>query len=226
MNDLYFEVMNQIQTNEELCSFFNTILKHSDLYLFGGAARNYLDNDFENIRDLDFVVKFRNNYDTLETYISNSISFSRNSFNGYKLMCDNVSIDIWEMENTWAFKQKKLTPSPENLLKSVFLNVDSVVYSMNQKRFVSECDYHYKDILDNKILDIVLEENPSIELNLLRALVLQQRYELNFSNNLKSLFSKYQNNINFIDTLLQLQKKHYKKQIFTRERIENVLKTY
>lgn len=223
MKDLSQSVMERIESNEQFNIFFKNILNYSDIYLFGGAVRNYLDDEFENIRDFDFVIEFKNDKDSIAKFISNDLKYKRNRFNGYKIYLNDISIDMWEMKDTWAFSKSKLKPSPENLLKSVFLNLDSVLYSMNECTYINECNQQYLSNKRNKILDIILEDNPCIDLNLLRAIIMQEKYELSFSNSLKKMFLDRYNDVNFINSLMHIQYAHYNKEVFKKSYIEKVV---
>lgn len=226
MSKLYNKVINQINSNKSVQLFFNSIFEHAEVYLFGGAVRDYLDENFDNVRDFDFVVDFQNKNDAIENYINNCINYKKNRFNGYKIFLDDISIDIWEIQNTWAFKEKKLDISAQNLLNSVFLNIDSVVFSMNQKNYINNCDFKYKEILKNQVLDIVLEENPFLKLNLLRALIFHEKYNLDFSDRLKTLYKNYRDLELLSKELVEIQTKHYKKQILSEKSIQTIIKDY
>lgn len=223
MKNLYSAVIQQIEEDKQMSTFFYEILNSANVYLFGGAVRNYLDNDFGNVRDLDFVIEFKNVEDTIEKYIGKNIKYKKNQFNGYKFSLKGICIDMWELKDTWAFKEGKIQPSVQNLLDSVFLNIDSVVYSMNEQDYVNECNCKYKEIIQNQVLDVVMEDNPCVELNLLRALVLREKYRLIFSDELKRIFHHYEEKSGFFNELIQLQNKHYGKQVLSIKSIEKML---
>lgn len=223
MKELHQCVMDQIERNKEMTLFFNNIMDNSNVYLFGGAVRDYLDYNFENARDLDFVVDFKNNSDTIEKFMINDLKYQKNRYNGYKIFLNGISIDMWEMKDTWAFAKRKLQQSPQNLLNSVFLNFDSVLYSMNECSYINECNYKYLMRRKNKVLDIVLEDNPFIDLNLLRALVMRKKYNLSFSDNLNRILEKRYNEVDLISSLMDLQQSHYKAEILTKCYIEKAL---
>lgn len=68
--------------------------------------------------------------------------------------------------------------SKENLAKSVYLNIEGIVYNKSKI---------YDELFSTSIskLDVNLEVNPQVELNFLRALVFKDKYKeeykLNFS---------------------------------------------
>ena len=168
-NNLYECLICTLENNKLALEFLRAIMEKANLYLFGGAVRDYLDDDFVNFRDLDFVVEFTSSKDLrIHDFIAetNNTYYKTNRFNGYKICFDNLHIDIWELNDTWAFKQNKLEATPENLIKSVFLNMDGLAYLLNENKYLQDCDKVYQRIKQSHYLDIVLDDNPFIELNL------------------------------------------------------------
>mgnify|MGYP004710445815 CR=1 FL=1 len=92
-------------------NFVNKLAKEVDLLVFSGVIRDFYLGYHGEIRDLDLVVK--NNFHQFESLIKNfeDIKFIQNSFGGYKLTVSNITIDIWNAEDTWAFKERKVTNS-------------------------------------------------------------------------------------------------------------------
>jgi len=191
------------------------ILSDSTVYLFGGAIRDYLNGELDYSRDLDFVIDSGNGVSIdISKYIAGftDVSYKTNRFNGYKIKFRNyIDIDIWNLNDTWAFKNDKLYPSAENLIKSVYLNIDALVYSLNQDIFLNNCDVKYSQIKKDRMLDIVFDETPYEELNLLRALVFHKKYSLFFSKILRKRLLHYYNSDQNIAVyrLMELQKEHY-----------------
>lgn len=220
MKSLVDEIQNTLNKNEEAKLFLNGLLKISYVYLFGGGVRNYLDNHFDEFRDLDFVIKSKNNdYINLESYISkfSSIKYYKNRFGGYKINFNNIMFDIWNLEDTWLFKQGLKPPTLTNLIHSVYLNMDSLLYLLNEDKFIDDCDKRYKQILGKKIIDIVNYKTPCEELNLLRALVMKKKYSFSFSPNIKARFNEYlkEKSSMFIEELVHLQQEHYKEDLIS-----------
>lgn len=213
---------SKIKKDKTSLTFITNLMKDSEVYLFGGAVRDYLENNLDSFRDLDFVVKSKSCQSIdIEHYIPTQTKFSRNRYNGYKIYFSDFIVDIWNIENTWAFKNHKLQTSVENLLNSVYLNIDSLVYLLNEERFINDCDKVYESIKLKKQLDIICKETPYETLNLLRAIIYKNKYSLEFSDNLIHQFYKYvnDNNYNLIDEFMKLQKEHYKEYIIDKSEI-------
>jgi hypothetical protein len=159
-------------------SLINQLQQCGEVLLFGGAVREYNDTRFNSMpRDFDLVINKGDNNINLEDILKN-FSYKKNRFDGYKLQVDSLEFDIWELEKTWAFKENKVQCSQEEysykLQDTVFLNIDSVVYNLTTKELYNK---KYKEAMKNKELDVILEENPYKELNIMRALVFKKKIQ-------------------------------------------------
>lgn len=216
MNSYLTETLfSQLKSNFPAHAFLTSLMSDATVYLFGGAVRDFLDERLDTARDIDLVVESKSDspIDIL-SYLDNleSVSYKKNRYDGYKINFTNHTIiDIWNLKDTWAFREKKLPPSAPNLMKSVYLNVDALVYSLNSDTFLDDCHIRYIDIIKKGLLDIVLEDTPYESLNLLRALVFQKKYSLNFSSKLNHRFIDYIENdeLSAIDNFVNLQQDHY-----------------
>ncbi|GAA0135250.1 hypothetical protein YSY43_20900 [Paenibacillus sp. YSY-4.3] len=198
------------------------LLEEGNLLLFGGAIRSYYENQFSTMpRDFDIVVCTRN--DELDQYFFN-VPYTRNRYGGYKINIYPVGFDIWSINSTWAFKNGVIeNPNVENLTKTVFLNYDSVVYDLTTGEVYDE---DYQKAKENKKLDIILEQNPFPELNILRSLVFKTRYNMDLSEALydymKSWRKMFSNNEE-INVLSEVQIKHYGFEYMTKKQLFNEL---
>jgi len=226
-NSLKKDVLKKLENNSSAYTFITNLMADNTVYLFGGAIRDFFDNTLCSSRDLDFVVEAKQNQKLdISQYFHDfkDISYTKNRYEGYKVVFnDKLTIDIWNLADTWAFKNKKLYPSAENLMKSVYLNVDALVYSLNYEKFLNNCDVEYLQIKQKRILDIVYDETPYEDLNLLRALVFCQKYAFELSERLNNKMITYIGNHNHyndaIDNFIELQKSHYKTLLLERKDI-------
>jgi len=213
--NLTIEIIKKLKHNKSAYSFITNLMSDANVYLFGGAIRDFFDDRLDQSRDLDFVVEAKHNDSIdIQKYILDftDVIYKKNRYDGYKINFENsVTMDIWNLNDTWAFRNYKLSPSPENLIKSVYLNVDALVYSLNYESFLENCDDIYFQVRKERILDIVFDETPYEGLNLLRALVFQKKYSLNLSEELKAKLLDYiKNNKNIaIDNFINIQMSHY-----------------
>jgi len=214
-------LINLLGRNSETLYFVEKLAETGELLFFGGAVRDiYIKND-QYPRDFDIAIKFTD--EMKFNSIINNYEYYKNRFGGYKIKVSGIDFDIWDLNNTWAFKNTNLKPSEENLAKSVYLNIDGIVYNFN-----SNCLYAdlLKESLIKSELDVNLEKNPQVELNLLRALVFKRKYNLNLSNKLKRVFKYYVDSTkenNLVNNLLELQLSHYKIEKISKEELKNEL---
>ncbi|MGG1685231.1 MULTISPECIES: hypothetical protein [Bacillales] len=197
-------------------NFIENLENNSELILFGGCIRNYLDNEFSRInipRDFDIVLN--NNMLNLEFFMSDldeNLFIKRNKYGGYKVVIEDLKFDIWEIDKTWAFKEKKVEKkSYIDLVNTVFLNVDSLFYNLNTLELHDE---EFKKALSTNKLDIVLQDNPYPELNLARAFRFVKKYNLQFSEDLKNFFfnwiATFEDQSKAINILKEIEIKRYK----------------
>lgn len=134
-------------------------------------------------------------------------------------------IDIWSLDETWAYKNQIIKCKPSNyvehLTSTVFLNIDAIVYDMKNNIWY---DSEYREAMQSKVLDVLLECNPEVPLNIIRAIVLKRRYSMTYSSKLKRIIREEMNaKENFLDILMSIQMRRYKREILSRELIENEL---
>lgn len=204
-------------------NFIEELTNVGDLLFFGGSIRDiclFPDNP-PLPRDFDIAIKFKdkNKFEL----ITRKYNYRRNRFGGFKFKIGNMEFDIWDLENTWAFNNTNLQASEENLAKSVYLNIDGIVYNFNKSKIYDEL---FRTSIKACKLDVNLEDNPQVELNLLRALVFKDKYKkeykLKFSSNLKSIYKKYlaDESAELVDNLYNLQCTHYNKDYLSKEKIK------
>jgi hypothetical protein len=205
----FFDILsNRPKAND----FILQLEKETELLLFGGCVRDYLDHNYEELpRDFDIVVKKDNNF-SLKEYIKNTnCFFKENKFGGFKIHLDDLTFDIWEIHKTWAFKEQKVEyKSYIDLNKTVFLNIDSIFYNLNSCNLYNE---EYLKAFRNNELDIILDDNPFPDLNITRALKYQSKYNLKFSSKLNDFFvkwlDKHENPLEAINHLKSIEIKRY-----------------
>lgn len=200
---------------------FQKLIEVGHVYLIGGVLREYRDNEtIRELRDADFIIDVEN--DELWQKMLAEYQPEGNHFDGYKFHCENnFLVDIWEIDKTWAYRNSVVPFEKDNYLeslpKTVFLNLDSIIYDLNMDTWY---DAIYQQAIESKVLDIVLKDNPHVELNILRALVLRQRYQMTYSDELRNLILEYMNeDENFVDSMMDIQYNRYHKEVLSKEMI-------
>ena len=152
---------------------FNAIAKRTNVYVFSGMIRNFF-LGVSCYRDLDIVVDstcvvldiLRNTEDEINVRI--------NSFGGIKIRMQNLTIDLWELSNTWGIRNGNMPLSPQSLLKSAFFNFSAIVFAFNETKFYY--DDAFVDFLETRIMDVVYPENPNVPLCIINTLYYREKY--------------------------------------------------
>lgn len=197
--DYFFEAINN---NDGLYNFVKNLLPQNKVYIFGGFVRDYLYH-YNKFNDIDFVIDIKSEKlkEKLINLSDKAIIF--NQFGGYKLRFDDIKVDIWTLEDTWAIKHGYY--NKDELLKTVYLNVDAYAYNLSSKSFVDNCNL--SDI--PKFIDICFEVNPYEELNLARSIVFSRKYNIPLSSKIISKLVEVKNNEKKMQRFLNSQIKHF-----------------
>ncbi|MFW5794887.1 MAG: hypothetical protein ACOCV1_05345 [Bacillota bacterium] len=203
-----FKYLNEIRDNSDINNLFNILESQKNVYLVGGAIRDIAVRQVLP-RDIDNIVEKEEELDKA----LNDFKYTKNRFGGFKLEIGNLYFDIWTMKDHWAFKKGIFECNYDNLSKTTFLNIDSLILDLKNQKFQVEI---FNRAIEEKLLDITLPneyitENPTPEVNILRLLIFKKEWGLEFSDLVNEyIFSWLDNSINHISKLIEAQKKHYK----------------
>ena len=222
MENVRKAVETYLQAYPPALKLFQELMNVGKVYMIGGVLREYRDHHtIKELRDADFIVEVQHVdlwREMLETYKPIG-----NHFDGYKFNCEQgFLVDIWEMDKTWAYQKNIIAYDKANYIQTlpetVFLNMDSIIYDLSENRWY---DKIYQEAIRTGVLDIVLKENPHVELNILRALILKRKYDMRYSDKLERLIMDHVNaNEDFVQMLLDIQNNRYHKEVLSREQIE------
>ena len=136
-------------------------------------------------------------------------------------MCSGFIIDIWDVKKTWAFEKQVIKVENNNyfeyLSKSVFLNLDAIIYDLTNDKWN---DLIYQNAVKNGELEIVLRENPFKELNILRAMVLREKYNMRYSEELAKMILDCSAEDTFLKDIMEIQEGRYGYIILSKEKIK------
>lgn len=140
-----------------------------DAYVIGGCLRDItLRGSAQFKGDID-VVFDGTEKDLLSRLHIWGYNYTRTKFGGYRIDIGSFQLDIWNIDNTWAFKHNLVRPTtPERLLATTVLNWDAILYRWRTRTLLCE-DLYFKDMQDGK-LEIILDKNPNEIKALLKAL--------------------------------------------------------
>jgi hypothetical protein len=203
------------------------VFTYGTAYVVGGFFRDFLNN--QKSRDIDIIVDVKNTY-LLDIIKSLNYPFETNRHGGIKLELDTITVDLWSLEDNWAFKkqefnfkQKQLVKLNEedklnSIAKGCFFNYDSLVINLNNFSY----NLRYYNEFNNKMaLDILQKSvsykklNPTTEANIIRAIFIKNKFNVKFTENtalymtskLGHLKDLYQNEI---QRLVEIKQKYPK----------------
>ena len=190
----------------KILEFLTELSQFSEVLVFSGVIRNFFLNYCGNIRDFDLVVN--GDEAVIENFLKKHTS-TKNSFGGYKITIDSFKIDIWHIDKTWAYSNYRVDQQlfkDYNLPNTAFFNFSSVVFDYNHSNFI--VSPNFKNFLDTKEIDLVLEDNPLPQLCIINTIYYKQKFRLNISQNLKNYCLKHFNEFEEQD-YQNIQIKHF-----------------
>ncbi|UZE12323.1 nucleotidyltransferase domain-containing protein [Pseudomonas sp. B21-053] len=142
----------------EFITHVSNSLAYGDIYLFGGVLRDLAllgRGGFNS--DIDLVVDgdWNGCAKILLAY-----GARKNKFGGYRLDISGWPIDIWSAKETWAIKQGLVEYKDiSSLTNTTVLNWDAILMNWRTGEFI--CRENYLDELKERMMDIVLIDNPN-----------------------------------------------------------------
>lgn len=137
--------------------FFTNAVPTGDVYLFGGVLRDmalFGRRGFSS--DIDLVVE--GDWQNCVSYLE-ALGATRNKFGGYRYMIGQWPVDVWYAPRTWAIKNGYVKYNGiASLTNTTVLNWDAILMNWRTKQFISR--KNYLEELNERILDVVLIENP------------------------------------------------------------------
>ena len=157
------------------------VSKQTKLYVFSGVIRNFL-LGIECNRDIDFVVEDLKNVHIPFKYLM-YIRYIKNSFGGYKICISGMTIDIWDIKESWSMLvNPKLRPTPYTLIRTPFFNFSAIVYDVRRRKFIYDTDFLI--FYHTKVMNVVNEINPNPALCIVSTMHYAKKYVLGIHSNL------------------------------------------
>lgn len=205
--------------DEETQRLMGRLKSELEILIFSGVIRDFALGYSGPMRDLDLVVK--NNFHKLDEILPTfeNLSARKNSFGGYKLTLGQMNIDIWDIASTWAFKEGKIHQSifyENDLVSSCFFNFSSIVFDLNREEFIETTNF--KKFRKNRVLDIVLRDNPYPELCIINTFYYREKFRLKLSKKLERYLLENFENIQK-EQFAKIQVKHFNRILFTYARL-------
>lgn len=151
-------------------ALIKALSQQAHLYVFGGLIRDiglFTAHQFRSDIYLVFAGSKRHLHRALSDYGLQQIT--ENKFGGFRVRDFSVDIDIWSLEETWAFKNHFIIQKDvESLLNTTLMSWDSVLYDIQNDRIITN-DSWLTDLHTGR-LDLVLEHTPDVNSALIRIL--------------------------------------------------------
>lgn len=143
----------------KVITFLNDLSGVCNLYIFSGVIRDYFLNATSN-RDIDIV--FDGEVE-IESFLK-SYTWRKNSFGGFKIEINEVNVDMWKVNDTWALGYQKAMDYdlPKFIPTTAFFNFSSIVFHYNKTKF-----YHtpqFAKFIRDKEIDITYYPNANVPL--------------------------------------------------------------
>lgn len=216
-----------MRSDKRIMHLFYEIFVYGPAYIVGGYFRDFLFG--KESRDVDVIVDIPQIL-LLELVHQSGNHFDVNRHGGIKIGFDSIYLDIWSIQDNWAFKNNLVKLNEEDKLNSIakgcFYNYDALV--INVLDFSYNLRY-YNEFRSSNQLDILQTRssyknlNPTIEANILRAFYIKFRFGSTYTDNTyRYLFSKtgYLNDRhekNIADRLIEIREKYSKYNVLTDE---------
>lgn len=155
---IYNDIWNPSSGPSAFLEFLCAAIPDGDVYLFGGALRDFALFGREGFRsDLDIVVTCSS---TVLSEVLPSDIAKKNKFGGFRLQLRSQEIDVWAARDTWAFSEGYFTyKGISSLLDTTVINWDSIL--LNLRTFDVICKPGYFNDISSRHLDIQFTINPN-----------------------------------------------------------------
>lgn len=196
---------------EELASALSSSAKWA---VVGGAVRDWSIGRAP--RDIDIVTEAASS--RVRDWAL-AFKAKRNSFGGWKIDLDGVTVDLWALEDNWAHRQG-LAPRGglETLKHTAFLNIDTGMFlPSTNEAFLGDLSNAFR----NRTLSLVLAKNPFPNISAIRSLVCAQRYGLTPSKQVLAAVRHAVRESGSL-SLISAQAHHYRAVTVSEEEIESI----
>lgn len=193
-------------------------------FLCGGAVRNFLLCNNSVPRDLDIILGYISR-ERLETLFPDHIK-GQTSLGGLKLQVKDWSIDMWPLQDTWAFREGMVKGNGfSDYPKTVFLNIDAIAIQLFSRRRQKREIYSkgFFEAITERTIKLNFEENPTPAECIIRALRIASEFSFVIGPRLARYMISYTNQME-IEELAERYQRRYMGANITVEKLHNCLK--
>jgi len=193
-------------------------------FLCGGAVRDILlHNSIP--RDLDIIIGYVS-IEELATLFSGNVK-GKTSLGGLKLQIKDWSIDIWPLQDIWAFKEGKVAGNGfSDYPKITFLNIDAIAIQLFSKKKQKRVVYSkgFFEAISTRTIEINFEENPAPAKCIVRALQIAKKFKFSVGPKLARYMVAYVNQME-IEKLAEIYQRRYINAHISVEKLHNCFKS-
>jgi len=192
--------------------------------LFGGFLRDVMILGPKHWpRDIDVVVGLQTT-EELERELVGAHPH-RNRFGGLRCEIEKWNCDIWPLRMTWGFRQIPLEPTPTNLPRTTFLNVEAIAAELAADGEIGQIyDGGFFEAASTRILDINFEENPYPLLAAVRAILTAQNLNFSIATRLSAYILRVAETEKSLQPFTDVQLSHYGQVRLSRQDLAHVLR--
>lgn len=192
--------------------------------LFGGTLRDLCLKWSAPPRDLDFVVPGATVEQLSEEFAEHVERRTR--FGGLRLRIRSLPVDIWPLEQTWAFRAGLVEPEPEALPRTTFLNIEAAAIELRPRPGQGRALYAtgFFESFASSSLEINLEENPFPALCTARALLTARKLRFSIGPRLAAYLAHHGTCMP-LEEVEQAQLTHYGNVLLSREAMWEDIRT-
>jgi hypothetical protein len=194
-------------------------------FVCGGTVRNMLLSNNSIPRDLDIILGYVSR-DQLENLFPGHIK-EKTSLGGLKFQVKDWSIDMWPIQDTWAFKEGKVTGKGiSDYPKITFLNIDAIAIQLFSKRRRKREIYSkgFFEAIASRTIELNFEENPAPRECIVRALRIAKKFKFVIGPRLARYMISYANRMG-VEELAEIYKRRYTSLNVTAEKLHNCFKS-
>jgi len=194
-------------------------------FLCGGAVRSFMLCNNSVPRDLDIILGYVSR-ERLEALFPDHIR-GKTGLGGLKLQVRDWSIDMWPIQETWAFKEGKVVGRGfSDYPKTVFLNIDAIAIELFSRKRQRREIYSkgFFEAIAERTIELNFEENPAPAECIVKALHIAEKFKFVIGPRLARYMLSYTNRM-AIEELAAIYKRRYVSANVTPDRLYNCFKS-
>lgn len=210
------------------------LLVEGSAYIIGGYVRDILAD--KESRDIDIVADIPPEK-LVQIVNENNCKCTFNRLGGVKLQYSHTEVDIWNINDNWAFRTELVKLNDNDKLDCIargcFYNYDALV--LNLPKFHYNIRY-YNEFMKTGVLQTMQKQsiyknlNPTVEANIIRSIYIRKIYNCTYSSDLKDYLLKKIMELNLIygdaiGRLLEIKQQYPKYNAVTVNDIKDTIKT-